>query len=323
MPRTTDDENMAPTIEILSTGQRRCYDTAGAVVPCEGSRQDGAVRAGLSWPVPRFELVEGRVRDRLTRLEWSRDANPAEWPMSLPEARRFVAGLNADRYLERDDWRLPSRAELRSLTSFADKNPALPKQHPFEGVVLSWYWTKTRTARLPDYAWYVHMEGARTFFGRDTEDHLVWPCRGEGRSLDPRRRDSTPATNRFETRGEVVFDRFTGLEWSHHANLADGLVTWREALERVRLHELEGRLPGPGWRLPTINELDSLVELAAHDPALSPDHPFTEVGDAYWSSTSSAFEPDWCMALYFDAGRVGVGQKKGRWFSVWAVRDGR
>jgi hypothetical protein len=26
------------------------------------------------------------------------------------------------------------------------------------------------------------------------------------------------------------------------------------------------------------------------------------------------------MALYLDAGRVGVGQKGGRWFTVWAVR---
>jgi hypothetical protein len=45
--------------------------------------------------------------------------------------------------------------------------------------------------------------------------------------------------------------------------------------------------------------------------------------EAYWSSTTSAFEPDWCMALYMHKGAVGVGQKKDENFSVWAVsREG-
>jgi hypothetical protein len=42
---------------------------------------------------------------------------------------------------------------------------------------------------------------------------------------------------------------------------------------------------------------------------------------AYWSSTTSAFEPDWAWALYLDNGAVGVGQKRGRHFNVWAVAD--
>jgi hypothetical protein len=33
------------------------------------------------------------------------------------------------------------------------------------------------------------------------------------------------------------------------------------------------------------------------------------------------FEPDWAWALYLTKGAVGVGQKKGEHFSVWAVRD--
>ncbi|MGA7982560.1 MAG: hypothetical protein WCA32_20355 [Chromatiaceae bacterium] len=38
-------------------------------------------------------------------------------------------------------------------------------------------------------------------------------------------------------------------------------------------------------------------------------------------STSSAFELDWAWALYLDKGAVGVGQKAGAHFHVWAVRD--
>jgi len=75
------------------------------------------------------------------------------------------------------------------------------------------------------------------------------------------------------------------------------------------------------WRLPNINELESLVDCSAHSPALPHGHPFTEVREGYWSSTTSMFEPDWAWALYLTKGAVGVGQKKGAHFSVWGVCD--
>jgi hypothetical protein len=33
------------------------------------------------------------------------------------------------------------------------------------------------------------------------------------------------------------------------------------------------------------------------------------------------FEPDWAWALYLNKGAVGVGQKRGAHFSVWALCD--
>jgi hypothetical protein len=48
-------------------------------------------------------------------------------------------------------------------------------------------------------------------------------------------------------------------------------------------------------------------------------HPFSDVRDVYWSSTTSLFEPDWAWALYLDKGAVGVGQKRQARFYVWAV----
>ncbi len=33
-------------------------------------------------------------------------------------------------------------------------------------------------------------------------------------------------------------------------------------------------------------------------PALSHGHPFRDVREGYWSSTTSMFEPDWAWALY-------------------------
>jgi hypothetical protein len=58
-----------------------------------------------------------------------------------------------------------------------------------------------------------------------------------------------------------------------------------------------------------------------HGPALTRGHPFFDLREVYWSSTTSAFEPDWAWALYLDKGAVGVGQKGHARFHVWAVRD--
>jgi len=41
---------------------------------------------------------------------------------------------------------------------------------------------------------------------------------------------------------------------------------------------------GQSWRLPTINEQESLVGASAHTPALPSDHPFADLEDACWSS---------------------------------------
>ncbi len=322
------------------TGQHRCYDVRGREIPCQGSGQDAELAPGTPWPQPRFLSRELTTVDRLTGLEWLRDANLPEWPMPWNEALRWVARANDRSLAGRIDWRLPNRRELRSLISHQARDPALPEGHPFRNVYLSWYWSSTSAARNPAYAWYVHMEGGRMFFGRKTEDHLVWPCRGRSPLLAATGQESSfdghgdPAPGladdgglrcgvawpvpRFRVHGEAVRDRLTGLLWTRCADLARGCTTCEDAYRVVA----DVRIDDLPWRLPTINELESLVDVRECDPSLPEEHPFTDVRDAYWSSTSSAYEPDWSMALYLDSGAVGVGQKKGRWFSVWAVAGG-
>jgi hypothetical protein len=305
-------------MHYLNTGQRLCYDTAGRIVPCRGSGQDAETAPGRTWPLPRFRWLGKRIADRLTGLEWLRDANRAEWPMPWNEALEWVEGANRDRLAGCDDWRLPNRGELRSLISYQTRNPALPEDHPFEQVHPGWYWSSTPFARNTDYAWYVQFSGGRAFFGRKVEDHMVWPCRGKSRVLPGAGRTAGVAP-RFLREGGWVNDRLTGLVWTRSADVANGEVTWDEAIDAAAALHLAGR----SWRLPTLNELESLVDTSRWDPALPEGHPFENVGDGYWSSTTSAFEPDWCMAVYFGSGAVGVGQKKGKWFHVWAVACGR
>ncbi|GMR20225.1 MAG: hypothetical protein BMS9Abin36_0820 [Gammaproteobacteria bacterium] len=327
----------------LCTGQAHCYGTDGHEIPCSGSGQDGEYQHGLSSPVPRFDINGDTVCDTLTGLIWTRNANLNEYPLTWNEALAFIQKLNITKTCGFDDWRLPNRHELRSLVSHQTRNPALPEEHPFNNVFLGWYWTSTSAAIHPSHAWYIHMQGARMFFGGKDQSYLVWPVRGRSivltmtgqRTCYDEQGNVIPCKGtgqdgelfygrawpqpRFTTDEQRVSDLLTGLVWYRDAGLAIKPVTWQGAFETIA--NLNKKQNQQKWRLPNINELESLIDCDRHTPALPANHPFKNAREAYWSSTTSAFEPDWAWALYLHKGAVGVGQKKDPHFFVWPVAD--
>lgn len=327
----------------LQTGQKNCYDAQGKVIACTDSGQDGAYQTGQPWPEPRFVSSEqGIIADQLTGLKWTKDANPAQFPLDWSEALQFIAQLNQEKYLSYTDWRLPNRKELRSLICYQQSRPPLPENHPFENIFQSWYWTSTTSAMYTDYAWYIHLQGARMFFGRKDQYSLVWPVRGQtqmlpctgqskcydqqGRMIECQASGQDGEFNiglpwpdpRFKVEQDTVFDRLTDLVWLRRADLTQGPVSWIQALQAIdqlNAREKNKRL----WRLPSINELESLVDCSQHSPALPPTHAFNNLQEGYWSSTTSTFEPAWSWVLYLDKGAAGVGHKPGKHFWVWPV----
>jgi len=141
------------------------------------------------------------------------------------------------------------------------------------------------------------------------------PCAGSGQDAEARSGLPWPEP-RFETHGDGVLDRLTALVWHPEADLGRGPVAWEQALEMVSAMRAPG---GPLWRLPTINELESLVDASRHSPALPAGHPFRGAGEACWSSTTSFYEPDWSYVLYLHKGAVGVGYKALNEFLTWPV----
>jgi len=326
------------------TGQTGCYDIDGKVVPCEDSGQDGEFQSGTPWPQERFVVADELVLDQLTGLLWLRNANPAKFPVTWQEALDYISRMNEEKMAGHTDWCLPNRRELRSLLAFDTRKPALPAGHPFENVFLGWYWTSTSAAIHSGYAWYVHMEGARMFYGRKDQYYLFWPVCGHGKGILSKTGQRTcydtvgneilcPGTGqdgelqrgldwpdpRFIVRQEAVHDRLTGLFWLKNADVSPGTMSWEESLHYIKRLDLPLLGKSTRWRLPTINELESLVDCARHTPALPGGHPFENVSDVYWSSTSSFFEPDWAWALYLNKGATGVGFKRGKGFHLWPV----
>jgi len=330
---------------ILNTGQKKCYNEEGERIPCSGSGQDAEFSSGEPWPHPRFIRNDTIVHDQLTGLDWSRDGNPGQFPCAWPEALAAIGQLNREGYCGFQDWRLPNRCELRSLMDYQTRKPSLPAGHPFTNIFIHWYWTSTTAAIHPGYAWCVHLEGARMFYNKKNQEALFWPVRGPGNGLlsatgqllcfdatgqvidchgsgqDGELRTGTVwPSPRFSIMGKnMVLDHMTRLIWRQHAGLPAGKLTWQQALHEI--DQLNAGDPQPGWRLPTINELESLVDAARCSPALPKDHPFLNLQDGYWSSTTSFFETDWAWGLYLDKGACGVGYKPDPTFWAWPVRE--
>lgn len=131
-----------------------------------------------------------------------------------------------------------------------------------------------------------------------------------------------PASERFVPvlNYEAVLDKETGLVWAANANIFE-TETWSNAIYWCAALDLGGR---KGWRLPTREELASLLDASETEPALplGYDSYFSNVQSyQYWSSTPYA---DWAeRAWYVDMGTSAVSNTdKYRTYYVWPVRGG-
>jgi hypothetical protein len=138
-----------------------------------------------------------------------------------------------------------------------------------------------------------------------------------------------PASERFELvlNDEAVLDKETGLVWTRDANLTDA-KPWYDAIKYCIAEypdwglNIGGRL---GWRLPTIEELQSLVDRSQSNPALPVGHPFINVSTtkSYWSSTTDVIQPTAAHTVYFPDG-TSIGAPKTSFNpEVWCVRGGQ
>jgi hypothetical protein len=117
----------------------------------------------------------------------------------------------------------------------------------------------------------------------------------------------------------AVLDRETGLVWERSPSAST--FTWSDAQAHCNnVVSVGNRL---GWRLPTLQELASLVDRTVAAPTLPAGHPFTIVQfGIYWSATTDAANASAAWVVEFDVGKADTGTKSSS-LDVWCVRGGQ
>ncbi len=120
--------------------------------------------------------------------------------------------------------------------------------------------------------------------------------------------------------GAAVLDKETQLVWEQAPTALTPI--WISALSICSSEAVGGR---KGWRLPTVQELASLIDptIVPPGPTLPPGHPFDNVQSSfYWSATTVAINTAFARAVNFEDGLVGFGDKADP-AHVWCVRGGQ
>jgi len=351
----------APAAPVPRTGQTLCYKATGsAVIRCAGTGQDGDTLSGVAWPDPRFtDNGDNTVTDRLTGLDWAKDANPAGGFTSWLQGLDYIKTLNRRNYLGHGDWRLPNVKELSSLANMQPDLAAWLISQGFQGVQRDYYWTSSTYAAYAGCAWSVGMYSG-IVAGRGKEDGgYVWPvrggasgvlslpetgqtgcydgsgkaivCPGTGQDGESRTGAAWP-TPRFKENGDLTLtDTLTGLVWSKDGRTPGPAAcdpgmrkSGQGALDFVKCLNVNGYLGKSDWRLPNRNELASLVNRGQPDTAAWLNtQGFSDVqAGGYWSSSTyvaTAWNA-WGVNMH-DGAETSFARKHD--IHVWPVRGGR
>lgn len=296
-------EDHPTRVRISRTGQDKCWDTRGRELPCAGTGQDGAIRAGHAPAGPRFtDNDDGTVSDNLTGLIWLQDANPfgeVSWEEGLAKTKCLSSGKHglSDESSE-GDWRMPNIRELLSLIDYGTSAPIIPRGHPFNNVQEALYWTSSSLTPAPLLAWMITLGIGPTVFVVKSSPCRLWPVRGnesrvaktgqkmcfdgqgrpitspKGTGQDGELQVGVPSPQQRFTDNQdgTITDNLTELIWLKNAN-AFGLRTWDQALALCNsLANGEAGLKDsskPGdWHLPNIREIESLVDYNNVGPCL-------------------------------------------------------
>jgi len=143
---------------------------------------------------------DGTVTDKLLNLMWVKNGKPVLGALNWENANKFCNGL---KYAEYNDWRLPTKVEMKSIVDKSYKAPSLPEGHPFVNVVTYLdYWTISEHTYGPGYAWAANFYYGKQIYLNKKKYAFPWPVRDLGTSVVASRK--LPSWKRLQTRYMTV-----------------------------------------------------------------------------------------------------------------------
>lgn len=335
---------------IVATGQTKCYDNRSEMAPPKIGQPFYGQDAQCQKHPASYQLsADGlAVQDLVTGLTWQRSPDTdgdgkitSRDKLTLTQAHALAAKLNAAKFGGFNDWRVPSIKELYSLFNASGTDPSGPTMNAETSRLTAFLDTKyfnfaygdtTAGERVIDSQYisstkYVGQSprGGGKLFGVNFADGRI---KGYDIQMPGGKSEKTffaicvrgnPAYGKndfVDNQDQTITDRATGLTWSK-GDSGQGM-NWQAALAWVQKKNAENYLGHNDWRLPSIKELQSIVDYTrspdtSHSPAIDPvftcttitneahqaDYPF------YWSCTTHLGLRGAEAAMYVAFGRAG------------------
>jgi hypothetical protein len=267
--------------------------------------------AGLPNAASYKDLGNGAVLDNVTCLTWEKAPSTTQGAWQVNADR--CASLASSNFAGYGDWRLPTRVELASIVDFSRKGDAI-NTTAFPGEPSGYYrtasdWYETITGQnTSGFAWIYGMSSGFTSNAYAKTSTAYARCvRGNGAGEAQGTFAAVPPNQYTVSAGEVT-DNYTGLVWQQADSAAAAnaaAVPWSAAAAICSSLALNGH----SWRLPSINELATLVDEAHVGAAINKTvFPNTKYGSYsnnwYWASATYAGS-SYGWAINFDDGFTG------------------
>ena len=168
---------------VPQTGQTNCYDTFGVEITCADTGQDGDLRKGVEWPIPRFtDNGDGTVSDHFTGLTWVQWilCFSGDWAASLAHVNELADGLcGLSDGSAPGEWRMPNIKELMSTIDYGEHSPALPAGAPFTPAIVGpRIWSSTSDMANRERVYAVSLaDGSNNFADKVWDFPYAWAVR--------------------------------------------------------------------------------------------------------------------------------------------------
>jgi hypothetical protein len=266
---------------------------------------------------------DGTVTDTRTGLTWMRCSVGQTWTGSTCSGDAAYYSWNEAKSLNMifsgySDWRLPSPWELITTADFSRPSSRIDDVIFPNTPSHLMFWSAYPDAYSPYTA--LHVDFGSELYGHEvavtggyyrSDGHLVRLVRG-GRAISDQ---ATPTSDFIDNGDGTVTHSLTGLIWMRcsmgqtwtgsECAGGPGNYSWNDA------QKLKSAVAGySDWRLPSIQELVSVVEYANYLPAINLTvFPNTDTC-RYWSSSVAAGYSGYAWVVRFDYGQAGIGNRE-------------
>jgi len=292
---------------LPDTGQTKCYNDT-VEIPCPSQGQDFYGQdAQYTINPPSYTKLDangnalpdsatswGMVKDNVTGLIWENKTadgsiHDSGKTYTFNDAQNvFIPQLNAANFGGYSDWRLPTIKELSTLLDISRDKPPINTDY-FPNTATTLYWSSSPTAfvsPIPNAAWDVDFLTGNTYYIGKSASPRVRAVRGNQLS-----------SSLTDNGNGTVTDSSANLTWQ---KTSYGPATWKDSLSYCENLTFGGY---SDWRLPNINELQSLADYNLFNPSVNTQiFSDTNTSSIYWSSSVYANQSNTAKGVNFYTG---------------------